>query len=281
MQNQYRNFPSLINQSVIVTGGARGIGGAIARAFAEEGADVFIFDTDTSGNKINHYEAENLGGYQAALKLAEELTQQDFKVQALEVDATSEDQVKAAFAKVALAGKPLFGVVNAIGSSHVCDTRETSLQAFNAIVETNLTAPFIVSREAAQVLSHQGKGGAILNISSIAAKVAFPGISAYCAAKAGLQGFSSALALELSEENIRVNCVAPGIVKTNMWKYLENQLIEPQENLETFWQRMTGLIPSGRTQEPENIAKFCLSIMTNEDITAQNLSIDGGMNLYG
>ncbi|WP_420912620.1 SDR family NAD(P)-dependent oxidoreductase, partial [Chromobacterium sphagni] len=63
----------------------------------------------------------------------------------------------------------------------------------------------------------------------MAAKAAFPGISAYCAAKAGLQGFSGSLALELAPHNIRVNCVCPGIVKTNMWKYLENQLMTPRK----------------------------------------------------
>lgn len=271
----------LSGKTMIVVGGARGIGSAIVEVLAKEGVHVYIFDTDRTPNAINHYQTQDVSGYQAARTLAADLVEQGLSVKAIAVDATSEAQVIEAVGGVVHESEHFYGLVNAIGSSHLINTVESSLSEFDAIVQTNLTAPYLTSREAARALIQRGKGGAILNISSIAAKVAFPGISSYCAAKAGLQGFSGALALELATHNIRVNCVCPGIVKTNMWKYLENRLIAPNESLDDLWARMEGLIPLGRTQIPENIARFCLAVLENEDITAQSLSVDGGMNLYG
>ncbi|MEO2219673.1 SDR family NAD(P)-dependent oxidoreductase [Chromobacterium vaccinii] len=271
----------LAGKTMIVVGGARGIGAAIVEVLARQQAKVYIFDTDRAPTAVNHYQSQEISGYQAALRLAGKLEEEGLSVKAVAVDATSESQVTEAVDNVAYEAADFYGLVNAIGSSHVAHAVDSSLSEFDAILQTNLSAPYLTSREAARALIKKGKGGAILNISSIAAKAAFPGISAYCAAKAGLQGFSGSLALELAPHGIRVNCVCPGIVKTNMWKYLENQLMEPQESLDQLWARMEGLIPLGRTQTAENIARFCVAVIENEDITAQSLSVDGGMNLHG
>ncbi|OHX11253.1 short-chain dehydrogenase [Chromobacterium sphagni] len=281
MTQENAKHDKLAGKTMIVAGGARGIGAAIAEALARQQVKVCIFDTDRAPTATNHYQSRDISGYQAACELAETLTAQGLSVKAMAVDATAEAQVVEAVGNVAHAAEDFYGLVNAIGSSHVANAVDSSLSEFEAILQTNLTAPYLTSREAGRALIRQGKGGAILNISSIAAKAAFPGISAYCAAKAGLQGFSGSLALELAPHNIRVNCVCPGIVKTNMWKYLENQLMTPEENLAQLWARMEGLIPLGRTQTAENIARFCVAILENEDITAQSLSVDGGMNLHG
>ncbi|MGC0151607.1 SDR family NAD(P)-dependent oxidoreductase [Chromobacterium vaccinii] len=281
MTQQNAGHGKLAGKTIIVVGGARGIGAAIVEALARQQVRVCIFDTDRAPTAINHYQSEDISGYQAARELAAELEGQGLSVKAMAVDATSESQVIEAVGNVAHQAGDFYGLVNAIGSSHVAHTVESSLTEFEAVLQTNLAAPYLTSREAARALIKQGKGGAILNISSIAAKQAFPGISAYCAAKAGLQGFSGSLALELAPHGIRVNCVCPGIVKTNMWKYLENQLMTPEESLDQLWARMEGLIPLGRTQAADNIARFCLAVLENEDITAQSLSVDGGMNLHG
>lgn len=272
---------TLAGKTMIVVGGARGIGAAIVDALARQQVQVHIFDTDRAPTAVNHYQSQDISGYQAACRLAETLQDQGLAVRAAAVDATAESQVAEAVGRVAREAGHFHGLVNAIGSSHVAHAVESTLGEFESIVQTNLVAPYLTCREAARALIARGRGGAILNISSIAAKQAFPGISAYCAAKAGLQGFSGSLALELAPHGIRVNCVCPGIVKTNMWTYLEHRLRQPQESLDQLWARMEGLIPLGRTQTAERIARFCVAVIENEDITAQSLSVDGGMNLHG
>lgn len=271
---------SLKDKSVVVVGGARGIGAAIAVCLAKHGAKVWVLDTDQTTNSVNHYQSKSIFGYKEAQNLCIKLNKEGFSAKALPVDATSESEVIQAFTEIQSGSEELYGVVNTLGITTVCNAVESKIHDFNAILQTNLIAPYITSREAAKILIMQGKGGAILNISSIAGKLAFPGISAYCASKAGLQGFSASLALELAKHNIRVNCVCPGIVKTNMWDYLETKLIEPGESNNAFWDRMLELIPLKQTQNSEQIASFCVSILTNTDITAQSLSIDGGMNGY-
>ena len=87
--------------------------------------------------------------------------------------------------------------------------------------------------------------------------------------------------MEVAEDDIQVNAVCPGIVKTNMWKYLQDEMIESEESSEQFWERMLDMIPQKRAQPPEDIAAFIVSIIKNKSITGQSLSIDGGWNRNG
>lgn len=271
---------SLENKSIMVVGGGRGIGSAIVTALAQAGVKTWIVDTDQTSNSVNHYQSQEINGYNEACALADGLNAQGFSCRAYKLDATQENDVVTAVNEIVGQSDNFYGVVNALGSTNVCYAVDTQLNDFNALLQTNLIAPYLVSREVAKKLIAADTGGAILNISSISGKVAFPSISAYCAAKSGLQGFTTSLALEVAKHNIRVNCICPGIVKTNMWKYLENALASEGQSNDEFWAEMLAMIPLGRTQSQDNIAQLCLSMLSNEDITGQSFSIDGGMNRY-
>ena len=268
-------------KSAVIIGGGRGIGAAVSVALAEEGAAVTIIDTDTVSNPINHYQSVNIDGYKCASSLATKLTATGANITALDVDACNESALTQTLRDIAKDKGAIDILVNAIGSTHIAHTVRSTTSEFFSIIETNLMAPYIACREVAKLMLENKTDGSIINVSSISGKMGFPGVPAYCAAKSGLIGFTISLALEVADQNIRVNAVCPGIVKTNMWKYLEAKMIEQHETSEQFWLRMLEMIPQRRVQEPEDIAHFVVSIIQNTAITGQALSIDGGWNRYG
>lgn len=262
---------------VLVTGGGRGIGRAIVHRFAQRGARVLICDTDHFESAVNHYRSTSTSGFEAARELASELREQGHWARALQADVTVPEQVEALQRSVReIAGGELGAVVNAVGSSHVSKVEEMSLESWNSIVSTNLTSVFLVSQAAIPLLRESG-GGAIVNVSSIAGRTGFAKVAHYCAAKAGVIGFSSSLALELADSGIRVNVVCPGIVRTDLWEYLLDEFTRPGETRDECWQRMVDGIPQKRAQTPEDIAEAVVFLAESPQITGQVLSVDGGM----
>jgi len=270
----------LNNQVALVVGGARGIGAAIVESLAMSGAKVWVFDTDLAPNAYNHYQSCEIGGYKAALELANRLTEKDLAIHVLDVDACSDSAVIEGLDQIVNSdGHPRF-LVNAIGSTQAQLAIDSSTEQFTAILQTNLLAPYIVCRELAKRLISHGIGGSFVNIGSIAGKTPFTPVSIYSAAKAGLSAFSTSLAIELAEHSIQVNTVCPGMVRTNMWEYLRNELNEPDESDHEFWIRMADMIPQKRFQTGEAIADTVLMLLRNDEITGQSFSIDGGMNRH-
>lgn len=270
----------LNNQISLVVGGARGIGAAIVETLALNGMKVWIFDTDLVSDPYNHYQARNIGGYKAAMELTDKLSKKNLNVSALNIDASSDDSVIEGIKHIITHdGCPRF-LVNAIGSTQSTFTINTTTSQFNSILNTNLTAPYIVCRELAKELIKNKISGSFINIGSIAGKNPFASISAYSAAKAGLSAFTTSLAVELAEHKIQANTICPGMVKTNMWKYLRNQLNEENESDDEFWDRMSDMIPQKSFQDEFDIADIVVSVLKNTSITGQSFSIDGGMNRH-
>lgn len=188
----------LAGQVVIVTGGTRGIGLAIAQAVLAEGARVLI--TGRSQGSVD----------EALAKIA------DANVHGMPADVASETDTQAVFEKaMALYGK-VDAVINNAGIARAGAVENLRAKDFQMVMDTNLTGAFLYSREAFRVMKNNG-GGRILNIGSISSQVPRFGSVPYTTSKFGLQGMTRALAVEGRELGIMVSCLHPGNVYTDIW----------------------------------------------------------------
>ncbi|RMG16248.1 MAG: SDR family oxidoreductase [Deltaproteobacteria bacterium] len=197
---------------VIVTGGSRGIGAAIAEAVCREGGRVAIAARHAAGLEETATRLESQGG----------------QVLPVTADVTCEDDVVRLFDTVESAWGPVRALVNNAGNAPVGTTADFSLADFERCLSVNLTGAFLCSREAFRRMPAHG-GGEIVNISSGASKHGHAGWAAYCAAKAGLNGMARALAVEGAVLGIRVNTVCPGGTRTSLRRSIFGE--EPPEAL--------------------------------------------------
>ncbi|MFI6108175.1 SDR family NAD(P)-dependent oxidoreductase [Streptomyces sp. NPDC093595] len=266
----------LTGRVALVVGGGRGIGAAVVEAFARRGAHVVAADTDRLPSAFNHYRSTAVTGWTEARDLADRLTAKGLSVTAAEVDATDEEAVRALYAGIADGPGRLDTVVNAFGVTHVSPVERMELTEFRHVVSGNLDGVFLSSREALPLLRSSG-GGSIVNFSSVSGRSGFAKVAHYCAAKFGVVGFTAALAQEVAKENIRVNAVCPGIVRSNMWRYLLSEFVRPGESEEECWERMRSMIPQREFQTPDDIAGLVLYLASAARVTGQAISVDGGM----
>jgi 2-dehydro-3-deoxy-L-rhamnonate dehydrogenase (NAD+) len=215
----------LDGQVAIVTGAARGIGLAIAKLLAERGAKVVIWDRDL-----------------APLQKAT-----GFKADAAEVvDVASYPSIEAAFNKaVADFGKVDILVNNAGINGPIKPTWEYPLEDWDRVIAIDMNSVFYASRLAAKHMRDR-KQGRIVTVSSIAGKEGVPNISAYSAAKAGVIGFSKALAKELADSGVTVNCIAPAMTATDLLTTMTDEHIR----------NMKAKIPMGRLVEVDEVAEM-------------------------
>ncbi|MFE9775831.1 SDR family NAD(P)-dependent oxidoreductase [Streptomyces sp. NPDC005931] len=263
-------------QVTLVVGGGRGIGAAVAEGFAQRGAHVVIADTDRLPSAYNHYRSAEVTGYGEACALAERLTAKGLSATAAEADATDEDAVRRLYEQIAAGPGRLDTVVNAFGVTHVSSVERMELAEFRHVVSGNLDGVFLSSRAALPLLRASG-GGSIVNFSSVSGRSGFAKVAHYCAAKFGVVGFTAALAQEVARENIRVNAVCPGIVRSNMWRYLLSEFVRPGETEDECWERMRAMIPQRAFQTPQDIAGLVLYLASAPRVTGQAISVDGGM----
>ncbi|GAA3486471.1 MULTISPECIES: SDR family oxidoreductase [Streptomyces] len=264
-------------QVALVIGGGRGIGAAVVEAFARCGAQVVAADTDRLPSTFNHYRSTAVTGFTEARELAAKLTADGLDVSAAEVDATNEDAVRRLYQEIADGPGRLDTVVNAFGVTHVSPVERMELAEFRHVVSGNLDGVFLSSREALPLLRASG-GGSIVNFSSVSGRSGFAKVSHYCAAKFGVVGFTAALAQEVAKENIRVNAVCPGIVRSNMWRYLLSEFVRPGETEDECWERMRTMVPQREFQTPDDIAGLVLYLASARRVTGQAISVDGGMS---
>lgn len=217
----------------VVIGGASGLGAAIAAALAEEGWAVTVGDRDTDGG-------------------------------ATLVDVTDEDSVAALLDAV----EDLDLVVNCAGVSTLGLVTELDAAEFRRVVDTCLTGSFLVLKHAGQRVR---KGGSIVSLSSLNARQPGTGMSAYCAAKAGLVMLTEVAALELAPKGIRVNAVSPGLVET--------PLTAPALEIPGIEDDYLDNTPLGRKGEPEEIAAAVVYLATAQWVTGETLDINGGAHL--
>ena len=247
----------LSRKVAFITGGGTGIGRACALAFAAEGAQIALAGRRKEPLEAVTREIESSGGNALAVTS----------------DVADRKAVDAAIARVVLHFGHLNVIVNNAGAVMVGTAEETSEEDWSRVLATNLTGTFLVSRAAIPALRKSG-GGSIVNIGSYLGIVARRQRAAYCAAKAGVAGLTRAMALDHAQDNIRVNCVCPAIVETEMALLSLSKARDPEAARK---QRIAEL-PLGRFGKPEDIALMALYLASDESswVTGTVIPIDGG-----
>jgi NAD(P)-dependent dehydrogenase (short-subunit alcohol dehydrogenase family) len=243
----------------IVTGATSGIGQAVARRFAREGASLALIGRDPG----------------ALDAITAEVVAQGCKARAVVSDVTDADAPTRIIGGAVDAFGGVDALVNAAGVFAGGALQATDDAVWDNLIDVNLTAPFRLMREAAPHLS--ASRGAIVNISSIAGVRAFPGIAAYCVSKAALDQLTRCAALELAPQHVRVNAVNPGVVVTN----LHRRSGMSEDVYAAFLERAKETHPLGRAGSSEEIAELIYFLCSEQSawITGETISIDGGRHL--
>jgi 3-oxoacyl-[acyl-carrier protein] reductase len=250
-EQELQDEGALSGDVALVTGASRGIGRAIALSLAREGANVVV-------------------NYLKETEMAEESVQMVRETGAnalsIQADVRNSDEVHEMIEKTHASLGKLDILVNNAGV--ISDVLIANMEddQWEYVVSTNLTGVFNCSKEAVNIMKKQ-RGGKIVNIASVVGQMGNIGQANYAASKAGVIGFTKALARELARDNIRVNAVAPGFVNTDMTKDLPEKIVT----------KLLKKIPMGRFGEPEEIADAVAFLAKNEYITGQIINMNGGM----
>jgi NAD(P)-dependent dehydrogenase (short-subunit alcohol dehydrogenase family) len=246
----------LANKTAVITGAAGDIGKAVARRFAEEGARLALIDRDYAG----------LVEVSALLPTAA----------TIKADVTNESDLQQA----AEAVRSQFGtidvlLVNAgIEQSYVAIT-EMEKEAFERVLSVNLTGAFLTAKHFLPIVADNGS---VMFTSSIAALRAYPGYSAYSAAKAGQIGLMRSAALDVAKRRIRCNTIHPGPVRSKM---LKRGALEATGggDVEAWFDAMAGMARMGRLVQPGDVASLALFLASDESsmISSQSIVVDGGV----
>jgi meso-butanediol dehydrogenase/(S,S)-butanediol dehydrogenase/diacetyl reductase len=229
--------------------------------FAAEGAQVIVTGRRNEALRAVVREIERTGGHALAIAC----------------DVTNRESAESALAGAAEYYGKINVVVNNAGAVVVADAEHTSDEDWRRIVEVNLTGTFYVSRGALPILRKEG-GGSIVNIGSALGLVARKQRAAYCAAKAGVTGLTKAMALDHAHENIRVNCICPTIVETELGRQTIAALPDPEAER----QRRSAEIPLGRMGTPDDVAQMAIYLASDEScwVTGAAFPLDGGLTAY-
>lgn len=251
----------LAGKTALITGGGTGIGRTCALLFAREGARVAV-----AGRR-----AEPLAA------LAGEIYNAGGEALAVQCDVTDVGQVERAVRMTVDRFGRLDVVVNSAGALAIGTAEETSEAHWDRMIAVNLKGTFLVSRAALAELRKSG-GGSIINIGSVLSLVGMKQRAAYVASKGGVTQLSKAMALDHAHEGIRVNCICPAIVETELIRELFAQQTDP----EALRRKRIEQIPLGRMGRPEDVAQMALFLASEESswLTGAALPLDGGLTAY-
>jgi 3-oxoacyl-[acyl-carrier protein] reductase len=237
----------------VVTGGSKGIGRGIVELFARQGGRV---------RYLSRSEAEDPAGLAAAAEAG------GGSVKWLSCDVSDEAQVKAAIDGVLAEDKAIDALVNNAGVTRDGLVFKMSLEDWEAVIRTNLTSAFLVSRAVSWAMIKR-RSGSIVNITSVNGIMGAGGQTNYAASKAGIIGFTKSLAREVASRGVRVNAIAPGFIETAMTEKLPAEIKD----------KMKAEIPLGRPGSPEDVAKAALFLCSDLStyITGEVLKVAGGI----
>lgn len=239
----------------VVTGGSKGIGWAIVERFAREGARVY---------SLSRSEGE------ATEALAAAAAEGGGSVERIACDVNSEAAVEAAIDAVLKESACIDVLVNNAGITRDGLVFRMSLEDWEAVLRTNLTSAFLLSRSVARQMIKR-RSGSIINISSIVGITGNGGQTNYSASKAGVIGFTKSLAREVASRGVRVNALAPGFIETSMTGKIPEEMKA----------KIIAGIPLARVGRPEDVAQAALFLASDQStyITGEVLKIDGGMGM--
>lgn len=249
-------------RNAVVTGGARGIGRAIAEELSTRGLGIAIFDKDGAGARV----------------VAEGLSRNAVPALAVEVDLSDPGAIPPAVEDVVDALGSTDVLVNNAGWDEIHPFLETDFDFWEKVWRINLMSVMGMCRAVAPLMIENGYGR-IVNIASDAARVGSSGEVPYSGAKAGVVGFSKALARELARHRITVNVVCPGPSDTP----LVEEMAAKSEEADRVLKAVTRSIPMGRAARPEDVA-YAVAFFASEEagyITGQVLSVSGGLTMAG
>jgi meso-butanediol dehydrogenase / (S,S)-butanediol dehydrogenase / diacetyl reductase len=254
----------MTGRTVIVTGGASGIGAGIASALASEGANVVIADLNLDAANAQAAKIVQAGGQAIAAKV--DVTDRASVVAGIELAVKTYGQLDCYF--------------NNAGFNKPLKFLDVTEENFNAIMKVNVWGVLVGTQEAAKQFIKQGTGGKVINTASIAGRTGFPSFAPYSASKASVISLTQAAARALAEHKVTVNAFSPGVVATPLWVTLDKDLEAIGEG-DSGFDSMSSDILLGRPAEPEDIAPTALFLASSDSdyITGQTMAIDGGMIL--
>lgn len=253
------NIINLSEKIAVVTGGAQGIGFGIAYRLAEAGAKVIVADS-------NEEEGTKAEG---------DLVSKGWTAKSIKVDVSSEESVKAMVGGAISIFGGLDILVNNAGIYPVIPVRDMNTEDFDKVLSVNLKGVFLCIKYASEQMIKQGRGGRIINITSIdALHPSSVGLAHYDASKHGVWGFTKNVALELAPHKIWVNAIAPGAIETpgvTGGKPMQADILE----------KFVAKIPMKRMGEPDDIGKVALFLASDMSsyITGSQIVVDGGVLL--
>ncbi|BBY48618.1 3-oxoacyl-[acyl-carrier-protein] reductase [Mycolicibacterium arabiense] len=243
----------LDGRTAVVTGGAQGIGFAIAERYVAEGARVVLGDLDLDATEAA---VGRLGGADVA--------------RAVRCDVTRADDVEALVAAAVSEFGGLDVMVNNAGITRDATMRKMTEEQFDQVIAVHLKGSWNGTRKAADVMREQ-KRGAIVNISSISGKVGLIGQTNYSAAKAGIVGLTKAAAKEVAHLGVRVNAIQPGLIRSAMTEAMPQRI----------WDAKLAEIPMARAGEPSEVASVALFLASDLSsyMTGTVLEVTGGRHI--
>ncbi len=249
----------LTNKIILVTGSSRGIGKAIVNVLAREGAKVIVSSIE---KELTDSIVESLdGGIDKHLSLYLDVT--DFK--------SREDGIKSILDHY---GR-IDGLVNNAGINFVKPFKDTTWEDWNRVITMDLSSVYHLCHMVIDQMMVQGDGGAIVNISTNHTKATLPMSAPYAAAKGGVNMFTKGIGIEYAKHGIRVNCVAPGLIKTEMWKDIVADFGGDEEACLDYWKKN---IPLGKIMKPEEIAEVVSFVLSERasGMVGSIVYVDGG-----
>jgi len=257
---------ALERRHVLVTGGARGIGLACARALQQRGATLTL-----------------LGRDQVALDQAVATLSPYGIVGAVAADIADEASVRAAFECAANAKGTIDILVNNAGQAISQRFERTDAAVWQSMLAVNLTGTYYCTQAALPGMLAKG-WGRIINVASTAGLIGYPYVSAYCAAKHGVVGLTRALALEVARKGITVNAVCPGFTETDIVRDAVNNIVSKTgRSAEAARDELAARNPQGRLVQPEEVAETVawLALPSSSSINGQSIAVDGGEVMPG